>query len=300
MSGVYNDERAKPPRSAVGTKRRSPSKGGNGNELAPPALTGLELAGTADYDAFLIESHRLRRQKKRLAPLANIHVPSSFGKQFTSTIHSAASWGFGSSSPTNNRPSKSPGPGAYRTGSGLGTMPLSVHRSAPKPSIAGREKFGEMLNFKEASTTPGPGQYKVPNMAKTFKWSFGEKLDKDFVKDSPGPGQYKTVSGIGKQQLSAKLSQTGPVFGTGTRGDMVNYTHSKNAGPGAYSVPTAITRKGTRFGKSHQRPRLSKSASAPGPAAYRIGGSMGRQLSSIHKSSPGASMSGRVKFGSAF
>lgn len=225
---------------------------------------------------------------------------SSFGRQQTAEFNSSPSWGFGTSSnrPRSSKTASAPGPGAYKTISTIGSVPMSKFISAPACSLRGREKFGSMIDTNEAASSPGPGQYVVPRMDKNLKYSFGSRIRNSSKQRSPGPARYPGASSLGKQVNSTQQSLLGTSFGKAERPGMVNMNAPK-VGPGQYVVPTALDRRGTRFSKSKQRP-LNKSASAPGPADYRMASSMGRQMLSHQTSSPTARMSGRTKFGSCF
>lgn len=205
---------------------------------------------------------------------------SMFGQQVMSTRPTAPSFGFGSGPrviPKNMFissehvkdcvPEDMPGPDHYEIAPTLGKQRLSKYQSAPELVFGTSERFGN-----RDRSGPGPAAYSI------------------------------RASSVGKQLVSTKSSSASYGFGSATRDHtdrvFISTAHSSAAsvrpdGPGPankhaitgtigrsealLAARTAQFSSDSRFKYASQLKRL---ASTPGPGAYALGGSIGRQLTS--------------------
>ena len=111
---------------------------------------------------------------------------------------------------------------------------------------------------------------------------------------SPGPAVYESKSAVGRQVSSQKKSAPTPGFGTAPRAGLA--LSKPTPSPDKYTVhgsmgkqPTdkARTAPAFGFGSSLQRPRpqTADKLSQPGPGAYSMPTSVGRQVVSTKASS---------------
>jgi len=210
----------------------------------------------------------------RAAPMRK----SMLGMQADSRLTSAPAYGFG----TAERPGPasidkagagSPGPVYYAkpTAGGIRSAPSHSFGVSHRYSLASQKNLG--------SPTPGPDQYTLEGAFSTQHdsqrfdgqtWKFGSSTRADQTKvfvsaehaktvsefvDSPGPCAYIHVGSFGDQCDSRK--KTTAAFGLGTN---ERFFHGKKNG---------ISKPGV-----------------PGPGAYVLGPSHGRQVSSIKQSYP--------------
>lgn len=132
--------------------------------------------------------------------------PSSIGTQLRSELETCPMVGFGTSTRDGGRKPGGghavPGPGAYRLATLLGpSMYDSTKPSSPAPAMAGREKFGTLIDNKDAAATPGPGSYAVRGRNTRFRdqpsHSLGPKWTTETNKGStPAPGASLCVTGL--------------------------------------------------------------------------------------------------------
>ncbi|KAJ0399111.1 hypothetical protein ATCC90586_009362 [Pythium insidiosum] len=242
-------------------------------------------------------------------------IKSSVGEQVDSRKVTAPVTVFGTSTrPQTTSGNKSPGPGAYQVPSSIGKPVLSTMVAAPACSISGREKFGSTSDMKAAANAPGPGDYSSaivnPRERSAPKYSLGKKwTELSGMKKTPGPGAYEATTTIGRTVLSTQKQNPMPAFPRVERKPLLQNS-TADVGPGQYGVvvgavgkqpvSTLSTSAAFSFG-TEQRSKLSKNVGeVPGPASYQTKSSVGKQVESMYRSAPAASMSGRTKFGSHF
>ncbi|OWZ17358.1 hypothetical protein PHMEG_0008714 [Phytophthora megakarya] len=227
-----------------------------------------------------------------------IAIKSSVGDQVDSRKVTAPGAVFGSSSrpqPTNG--AQSPGPGAYKIQSSIG--------QAPACTISGREKFGSTADLSNSAKSPGPGDYNTsglnPRAQGAPSYSLGKKWSPTKEDQrAPGPGAYDSSTTIGRNVLSTQKSNSGSSFGQGERKPL--HTSNQDIGPGQYSILTdSLGRSTVASGAAYSFGTDMRSKDVGSNGSYKYydpKSSFGKQGESLYRSAPGASMSGRTKFGS--
>jgi len=199
--------------------------------------------------------------------------PASCGSQMDSSRQSYPAFSFGTfkGPPASNeletvkimKDDKSPGPGSYKSPSGLRVQATSHRRSAPAASIGGREKFGSLLSNESVGTGPAAFAFanKNPLQLITQPQSpicrFGTSQRKESYIKTPGPGNYPVAD--------------------------MNYTRSRaptySMGSGPQRLPVAYRR-----------------AEQNGPGRCRSDHAVGKQIKSNQRSAPSHSFGSRTKY----
>jgi hypothetical protein len=95
-----------------------------------------------------------------------------------------------------------PGPGAYNIPKFIGSDGAIIKKASPSFSIRGREKFGSVMDSKDAAKLPGPGAYTVTVPKDSIKPTIAGKWRPTNSQDKkPGPGTYKIPGAFGSQML---------------------------------------------------------------------------------------------------
>jgi len=212
-------------------------------------------------------------------------MPQGIGKQQSSRLPTAPSYGFGSAprfgyetarpstsagrlaSPRREAPAKSssPGPGAYSSPSTIGRQSLGRFTSSPSYG------FGSADRDTSDKVYLGPAQARL-----------------QAGRHSPGPataGQGQQWSAMGRQSESSHLNSPSYGFGSGGRGDGIKdngvpgpdaYAPGSSMGPQASSRTASPPRFSFGGGRDAQTPRyigpayvkMNHGKSSPGPATY--------------------------------
>eukprot|EP00937_MAST-01D_sp_MAST-1D-sp2_P003453 g3453.t1 len=216
-----------------------------------------------------------------------------------------------------------PGPGTYALVPTVGGAQVdSTIRTMPMASLAGREKFGSTIDVREARDTPAPTDYILKNCNKDKEpkapvysiysrdsWKVRTQADKN-----PGPSDYGDVSdAVAATREGVIRDATMPKAGREQDPVYLGQRSDNAVGPGEY----ASREKEDTFGKQvrstyRNGPKYSFSVSgrrrAPigarsytdaadnPPPTFRYN-AIGKQLESTKRSSPAATMSGRISFG---
>ena len=218
---------------------------------------------------------------------------SSIGKQGESRYHSSSSPGIGTSarpSPIKPGGRDVPGPGQYPAPTSFGAHRNKLLSSSPAFSLSYRP------TEKQLTLSLGPGEYTPENVtsgnmvssrrSRSASYSFGTStrdqaqscaspgvkptINKDASR-IPGPGHYPAPSSLGKQGLSINKNLPSVAFGIASR-DSSEKIIQPDVPPSP--IKTAV----------------------PGPGAYpRNDGSIGKQVVSRRRSSPGYSFGTSVR-----
>ncbi len=203
-----------------------------------------------------------------------------------------------------------PGPGAYNLPTFVGAGSSPSIQSSPAFSIRGREKFGAVMDSKDAAKLPGPGAYSLKGNQKSIAHKIAGKWRErqGGVDRKPGPGTYKLNSGFGAQPLSNKMSYSGASLGTSVRKPLAGRPMTADVGPGQYNVSGSFGAQAESMRPSTAIYSFGHSGAAGGKNEHDFQAhikkpqisyttAMGKQILSHVKSQPKFSMSGRTKFG---
>lgn len=179
----------------------------------------------------------------------------------------------------------SPGPGSYAP-----QMPPTKINSA-------RIVIGRKVSDSHSEVTPGPGQYKVPQLSPNRnKGNIGVKLTSNDIKDGPGPAEYETQTNTlshipriylhgridTKQEVNQapyrmiKRTSETPRYSMRSR-----YYQSSETTPGVDYVPPAFGHDSRKVRIGHRLPTQGTEVT-PGPGAYQP--KTGRDLGSARRS----------------
>lgn len=203
----------------------------------------------------------------------------------------------------------------------LRTAPAFGFGTAERPKIGGGKQFvsKDMVSDKYGQASPGPvyfpksadGKFSEPpahSFGASHRYSLANQ--KSTGAPFPGPGQYQMPGAIDKQANSQKHSYSSWKFGTSTRTDQAKVFLSPqmaksvpefidSPGPCAYGHTGAIgtqcdSRKSTNeqygMGKSlrffYDKSAAIERNAAPGPGAYTLRSSQGKQVTSDKQTYP--------------
>lgn len=216
--------------------------------------------------------------------------PQSCGGQFDSSRRSYPAFSFGSTKgppPSGTLETvgimvddKSPGPGSYKIPSGLCVQATSHRRSAPSPTMGGREKFGGISYSDDVGTGPAafafaakrPLQLITQHQSPIYQFGTSKRTDSYSTK-TPGPGNYPVANMNHTKKRAPKYS-----MGSGPQRISLASRHAEQNGPGRCRSDAGVgkqiksnqkTSPSYSFGsrtsyRSTNEPELSN----PGPGAY--------------------------------
>ena len=220
-------------------------------------------------------------------PAAPYNLRASVGKQNDGRKRSSPHWMFCQAErfTVEKRADRFPGPGAYAVRSSIGPQFSSAIDSAPLYGFgsAGRDHVAKVYLSAEHDksfygiNSPGPlANYKIRasvgkqnDSRKPDKpaWVFGStgRFKYDHIKraaSSPGPGAYNVLASVGPQVSSAMPSAMMAGFGTGDR-------DTRN-----------------KLFLSHEHEKTDYGRHSPGPMAYTLPSTNGKQMLSRNRSAP--------------
>jgi hypothetical protein len=234
------------PRFGFGTSKRDEGEGFSKTVPGPGAYSLKGEFEKSGHGTTLVP----RRPDSAYLAVGQIPGPGAYNPQFNTKLNQPA-YRIGSASRDGigNSKSGAPGPGQYD--------PKTIKSN-------GTIRFGSSLRkpLADATFTPGPGAYSVPNKANEGpKYHMGirkEDSSLNYAKTIPGPGAYNPSMGYVKDK------QPSFGIGSGKRDDL--YKSGQAPGPGQYD--TRGRNGGPKWGFGSSKRDDLKKSDAPGPGAY--------------------------------
>jgi hypothetical protein len=212
-----------------------------------------------------------------------------------------------------------PGPGTYVKISTIGGKQVdSTMRTSRISGMAGREKFGSMVDVANAKDTPGPTDYMLKDCNKDKEprapaysiysrdaWAVKSQADKN-----PGPSDYGDISdAVAKTRPIVTRNMVVPAAQREQDPVYIGSRSENDVAPGEYDAGGAtfdkqvssVYRSAPKYsfsvgGRKHAPIGARMVTDETPPPTFKYN-AIGKQSDSRYKSAPAATMSGRISFG---